>query len=88
MEAFRRLIDEGLIVAQVASRFGVSALTVERRLKLARLAPRFLAMYRADEIGSEQLQAPVADRAPRRPRKPSGTDPDEGDDELIEEQLC
>lgn len=57
MEAFKRLIDDGLTVAQVAGRFGVSVLTVERRLKLARLAPRFLAMYRADEIGSEQLQA-------------------------------
>lgn len=30
---------------------------VERRLRLARLAPRFLAMYRADEIGPDQLQA-------------------------------
>ena len=57
MEAFRRLIDEGVSLAQVAGRFGVSVLTVERRLKLARLAPRFLAMYRADAIEAEQLQA-------------------------------
>lgn len=57
MEAFRTLVEEGLTVAQVAGRFGVSALTVERRLKLARLAPRFIAMYRADEIEPEQLQA-------------------------------
>ncbi|MEJ8859962.1 ParB/RepB/Spo0J family partition protein [Variovorax robiniae] len=57
MEAFRRLIDDGLTVAQVASRFGVSPLTVERRLKLARLAPRFLDLYRADEIEPDQLQA-------------------------------
>lgn len=56
MEAFRRLVDEGLTVPQVAGRFGVSVLTVERRLKLARLAPRFLDLYRADEIGSDQLQ--------------------------------
>jgi ParB family chromosome partitioning protein len=35
----------------------VAPLTVERRLRLARLAPRFLAMYRADEIGPEALQA-------------------------------
>jgi ParB family chromosome partitioning protein len=57
MEAFRRLIDDGLSVAQVATRFGVSPLTVERRLKLARLAPRFLDLYRADEIEPDQLQA-------------------------------
>ncbi|WP_052810572.1 ParB/RepB/Spo0J family partition protein [Variovorax paradoxus] len=57
MEAFRALIDNGLTVAQVAGRFGVSPLTVERRLRLARLAPRFLAMYRADEIGPDELQA-------------------------------
>jgi len=58
MEAFRQLIEqEGLTIAQVADRFGVTPLTVERRLKLARLAPRFLDMYRADEIEPEQLQA-------------------------------
>jgi len=58
MEAFKRLIDgESLAIAQVASRFGVSPLTVERRLKLARLSPRFLDMYRADQIGNDQLQA-------------------------------
>lgn len=57
MEAFRKLVEEGLTVAQVAGRFGLSVLTVERRLRLARLAPRFLAMYRADEIEPDQLQA-------------------------------
>lgn len=57
MEAFRQLVEAGMSVAQVAGRFGVSVLTVERRLKLARLAPRFLAMYRADEIEADQLQA-------------------------------
>ncbi|MGJ7497885.1 ParB/RepB/Spo0J family partition protein [Variovorax sp. RT4R15] len=57
MGAFKRLIDEGLTTAQVADRFEVSPLTVERRLKLARLAPRFLDLYRADEIEPDQLQA-------------------------------
>ncbi|MBT2304023.1 ParB/RepB/Spo0J family partition protein [Variovorax paradoxus] len=57
MEAFRKLVEDGLTVAQVAGRFGVSTLTVERRLKLARLAPRFIDMYRADEIEPDQLQA-------------------------------
>lgn len=58
MIAFRALIEqERLSVAQVAQRFGVSALTVERRLRLARLAPRFIAMYRDGEIDNDQLQA-------------------------------
>lgn len=57
MEAFRKLVEEGLTAAQVGGRFGVSVLTVERRLRLARLAPRFLAMYRNDEIAPDQLQA-------------------------------
>jgi ParB family chromosome partitioning protein len=57
MEAFRKLVEDGLTVAQVAGRFGVTALTVERRLKLARLAPRFLSMYRDDQIEPDQLQA-------------------------------
>lgn len=58
MVAFRQLIDdEHLSVAQVAERFGVSVLSVERRLRLARLAPRFIAMYRAGEIDNDQLQA-------------------------------
>ncbi|HUD31876.1 MAG TPA: ParB/RepB/Spo0J family partition protein, partial [Variovorax sp.] len=57
MAAFRRLIEGGASVAQVAGRFGVSALTVERRLRLSRLAPRFLDLYRADQIAPEQLMA-------------------------------
>lgn len=56
MEAFRKLVEDGASAAQVAARFGVSVLTVERRLKLARLAPRFLALYRAGDIEPEQLQ--------------------------------
>ncbi|VTY37693.1 Nucleoid occlusion protein [Xylophilus ampelinus] len=57
MEAFRKLVEDGLTVAQVAGRFGVTPITVARRLKLARLAPRFLALYRAEEIDPDQLQA-------------------------------
>lgn len=57
MEAFKRLVDDGLTVAQVAGRFGVSPLTVEKRLKLARLSPRFLAMFRESAIDSDQLMA-------------------------------
>lgn len=58
MEAFKALIDDnGLTVAQVAHRFGVTPLTVERRLKLARISPRFILMYRQGEIAADQLMA-------------------------------
>jgi ParB family chromosome partitioning protein len=57
-EAFARLIDaDGLTIEQVAGRFGVSRLTVERRMALGKLAPRFLDLYREDGIDTEQLQA-------------------------------
>ena len=57
MDGFKRLIEQGQTVAQVAGRFGVSVLTVERRLKLSRLSPRFLGMYREAQIDTEQLMA-------------------------------
>lgn len=57
MEGFLTLIGQGLTVAQVAGRFGVSVVTVERRLRLARIAPRFMAMYRTGDIQPDQLQA-------------------------------
>ncbi|RYE72276.1 MAG: ParB/RepB/Spo0J family partition protein, partial [Oxalobacteraceae bacterium] len=56
-EAFAKLLASGLTEQQVASRFGVSVLTVQRRMTLASLAPRFIALFRADKISMEQLQA-------------------------------
>ena len=41
----------------IAATFGVSPLTVERRLKLASLAPVFLDLYRVGKIELGQLQA-------------------------------
>ena len=59
-EAFKALIDEGKGVEDVAARFGVSALTVQRRLKLSALSalsPKLLALYREDGINLDQLMA-------------------------------
>ncbi len=56
-EAFNTLIEEGKTVEEVATRFGTSALTVRRRLKLASLHPVLLAQYREDRIGIDQLMA-------------------------------
>ena len=49
-EAFKALIDEGKGVEDVAARFGVSVLTVQRRLKLS-------ALYREDGINLGRLMA-------------------------------
>jgi ParB family transcriptional regulator, chromosome partitioning protein len=43
-EAFRKLIDAGQSVEDVAARFGVTPLVVQRRLKLANVCPEFLAL--------------------------------------------
>ena len=56
-EAFSALIAEGKGVEDVAARFGVSALTVQRRLKLAAVSPKLLALYREEGINLDQLMA-------------------------------
>jgi ParB family chromosome partitioning protein len=56
-EAFKALIDEGKGVEDVAARFGVSVLTVQRRLKLSALSPKLLTLYREDGINLDQLMA-------------------------------
>ena len=57
LEAFKKLVDDGKTIGQIAAAFGVSALTVERRLKLANLAPMFIALFREGKIEQGQLQA-------------------------------
>ena len=56
-EAFKTLIDEGSGIEDVAARFGVSVLTVQRRLKLSAVSPKLLALYRQDGINLDQLMA-------------------------------
>jgi ParB family transcriptional regulator, chromosome partitioning protein len=56
-DAFKALIDEGKGIEDVAARFGVSPLTVQRRLKLAALSPKLLALFRVDGIKLDQLMA-------------------------------
>ena len=56
-DAFKAMIDEGKGVEDVAARFGVSPLIVQRRLKLAALSPKLLALYRQDGINLDQLMA-------------------------------
>jgi ParB family chromosome partitioning protein len=56
-DAFKAMIDEGKSIEDVVARFGVSPLTVQRRLKLAALSPKLLALYRQDGINLDQLMA-------------------------------
>lgn len=56
-DAFKAMIDEGRSIEDVAARFGVSPLTVQRRLKLAALSPKLLTVYRKDGINLDQLMA-------------------------------
>ena len=55
--SFRRLVDEGTGVEEVAARFGVTATFVRQRLKLANVAPRFIELYREEKITLDQLMA-------------------------------
>lgn len=56
-DAFRQLVDAGQSVEDVAARFGVSPVVVQRRLKLANVCPTFVALYREGEITLEHLMA-------------------------------
>jgi ParB family chromosome partitioning protein len=56
-EAFHNLVQQGLGIEDVAARFGVSPVVVQRRLKLAGLSPKLLALYREDGINLDQLMA-------------------------------
>jgi ParB family chromosome partitioning protein len=56
-DAFRQLIDAGQSVEDVAARFGVAPVVVQRRLKLANVGPTFIALYREGEITLEHLMA-------------------------------
>lgn len=55
--AFRSLVNEGRPIEDIAADFGVTPLTVQRRLRLANVSPRLLADYRKDAIRLEQLMA-------------------------------
>lgn len=56
-EAFRQLIDAGQSIEDVAARFGVTPLVVQRRLKLASVAHAFIELYRKGKLTLEHLMA-------------------------------
>lgn len=55
---YKKMVDEqGLSAEAIAGKFGVTLLHVQRRLKLAAVEPRFLAMYRAGTMQLDQVMA-------------------------------
>ena len=56
-EAFCDLVDRGVDIDAVATRFGVTESVVVRRLKLGRLSPVVLEAYRNGDIDLEDAQA-------------------------------
>ncbi len=57
VEAFSALAEDGLTVAAIAARFGVSERIVEQRIRLGGAAPELLDAYRAESIDLETLMA-------------------------------
>lgn len=58
VEAFRKLIeDEGMIPENVGDRFGISHMTVRRRVKLAKISPRIMDEFRVGGATLQQMEA-------------------------------
>jgi len=56
-EAFRALVDDGMPVADIAARFGVTETVVQKRLKLARVSPTLLDAFRRGEMTLQHVMA-------------------------------
>ncbi|KVU94185.1 nuclease [Burkholderia ubonensis] len=56
-DAYRVLIEDGRSIVEIADIYGVSEATVQRRLKLARVSPKLVDLFREGEIKLEQMQA-------------------------------
>ncbi|MRD49359.1 chromosome partitioning protein ParB [Caenimonas koreensis DSM 17982] len=59
-EGYRKMVEEGRSIEDVAARFGVTVKSVQRRLKLANVAPVLLAQYRQGKATLDQMQALAA----------------------------
>lgn len=58
VEAFRKLTEEeGMTPEGVADRFGISHMTVRRRVKLAKVSPRIMDEFREGRATLQQLEA-------------------------------
>ena len=67
--AFKRLADEGASAEDIAGRFGLAKVTVEKRLRLGNLAPDIMAEYRAGNMNQEAAQAYASTADPEAQRR-------------------
>jgi ParB family chromosome partitioning protein len=56
-DAFKALADQKMSDEDIAARFGVSVAVVRQRLKLARVSPKLIALYRKGEMPLDCLMA-------------------------------
>jgi ParB family chromosome partitioning protein len=56
-ESFRKLADEGMPLADIAARFGVTETVVKKRLRLARVSPFIVDAYRKGDLSLEHVMA-------------------------------
>ncbi|MEX3629518.1 MAG: ParB/RepB/Spo0J family partition protein [Burkholderia sp.] len=56
-DAYLILIGSGRSIEEIAALYGVHPKSVQRRLKLARVSPKLVELFRAGEIKLEQMQA-------------------------------
>jgi ParB family chromosome partitioning protein len=64
--AFQTLAGSGRSIESIATQYGATVLHVQRRLKLASLAPELLKLYRKGELQLDQVMALVALDDPKR----------------------
>jgi ParB family transcriptional regulator, chromosome partitioning protein len=57
VQAFADMVTAGAGIEDIAVCFGLTPLTVKRRLKLATVSPKLFAMFRAGEMNMDQLMA-------------------------------
>ncbi len=55
--AFRELADKGMNASDIASRFGVTETLVMKRMKLGRVSPKLLDLYRQGELSLNHIEA-------------------------------
>lgn len=69
VEAFQTLIDAVLTVVGVANQFGTTQAQVNKRLKLAGVAPQILAAYRKGELDLDCVMAFTLEAEHKRQRR-------------------
>lgn len=56
-DAFKKMIEEGRSIEFIAAYYGLKPLDVQRRLKLANVAPEFFEMFRRSELDVEHMMS-------------------------------